>query len=72
MTKKITNRNNKKYSGTMFSSINFEQGVAYTSDPLIVAYFERHKDKYEVEDVKEKTPEDEEKATKKKGGKHND
>ena len=55
--KKITNKV-MKYSGIMFSFLKFEQGVAFTSDPRFIAYFERQSHKYDVEDVQEEKTEE--------------
>lgn len=58
----------KKWSGTMFSTLSFEDGVAVTSNPAFLAYFKRHKDVYKIEELEIKTTT----KTRKKEVKNND
>lgn len=39
------------WSGTMFSTLTFNRGVAVTGNPAFLAYFKRHT-AYKVEEIK--------------------
>lgn len=58
----------KGWSGKMFSTLSFENGVAVTSDPAFLAYFKRHPNVYKIEELEIKTI----KTTRKKEVKNND
>ena len=59
----------KGWSGKMFSTLSFENGVAVTSDPAFLAYFKRHSNVYKIEELEIKTTT---KTTRKKEVKNND
>ena len=59
----------KKWSGTMFSTLSFEDGVAVTGNPAFLAYFRRHSNIYKIEELEIKTTT---KTTRKKEVKAND
>ena len=53
----------------MFSTLSFDNGVAFTSDPAFLAYFRRHSNTYKIEELEIKTTT---KTTRKKEVKAND
>ena len=68
MEKQYKILHSKQWSGTMFSTLSFKNGVAVTSNPAFLAYFKRHKDVYKIEELEIKTTT----KTRKKEVKNND
>lgn len=69
MEKQYKILHSKQWSGTMFSTLSFKNGVAVTSNPAFLAYFRRHSETYKIEELEIKTTT---KTTRKKEVKNND
>lgn len=55
MDKQYKILHSKNWSGTLFSTLSFKDGVAFTSDPAFLNYFKRHSNNYKIEELEIKT-----------------